>query len=347
MSTKSHPTDRFNKPSKELLVEMINKFNGVRLEPGQLVFGTPTLLQGDGLTSIPVKFRSDMGWSDEEQHIRYFRIEANRHPELRSLVVHSEYVADSASLLKLVFDQCGVVLEPDVVIVKEIYGGLEADQYNLSTRIATPHLTGFNTIIDEPWRPDPELDRNFRITFADEHLLYFGHLHVMVRPALVHLGQTIAKRMDFRAFYQDGNLNRPPVDIYLPKGRILVGEGQPDPEGPRSVEAYLYEQQAGPILAVEPGMAVLLTSLTGDSWVSQSGTVTDFNIYNSTILYNGLVSSQYSTDDPRYGYVMAIELGDACRNLSGLLRIGYRYSSSVTPANRQYNLAGSSALFNF
>lgn len=345
MSNCDSPLNRFNQPSKSLLVEMINKFNAVRLAPDQLFFGDPEVVQGDGLTSVTVKFRENMGWSKESRPVTYYRIEANRHEQLSHLVVHAEHLADDAALLKAIFDQCGVLLEPALIEITEIFGGLDADQADINNRITHPFLNGFDPAADVPFVPDPDLDRNFKITFKDKHLIFFGHLFVMARPALTLLGNTVARRMDFRDYYRDGIKGRPPVDLYIPQGRILVGEVITEQKQAKSVEAYLYEQKAGAITAVDSAMARILKGLTGDTWAYTPGTVSDFNIYNSTVLYNGLVTPEYSADDARYSYVMVIQLGDNCRNLSGLLRIGYRYSAPAVPGNRQINPASATPLF--
>lgn len=343
MSNCDYPLNRFNKPSKQLLVEMINKFNGARLEADQLLFGTPVPLQGDGKTSITVKFETDTGWSLESRIIIYYRIEANRHEQLKSLVIYAEYLGDNAAVLKAIFDQCGVLLEPDQIEVQEIFGGLEADQSDITNRITQPFLSGFDDVVDPPYMPDPDLDRNFKITFKDSHLLFFGYLHVMLRPAIELLGNNIARRMDFRDFYKDGVYGRPPVDLYIPEGRLLVAA--PQCTDVKKTEAYLYEQKAGPINALGSRIADVLVGLTGDVWHYSSDLVLDFNIYNSTILYNGLVTPEYSADDSRYSYVMVIELGSLCRNLSGKLRIGYRYSAPGVPTNHQFNPASATPLF--
>lgn len=345
MSNCEPPLNRFNRPSKSLLVEMINKFNAVRLDESQLIFTDPEVVHDDGLTQVKVKFRENMGWSAESRPVTYYRIEANRHEQLSRLVVHAEHLADDAALLKAIFDQCGVLLEPTLIEITEIFGGLEADQADINNRITKPFLSGFDGAAEVPFVPDPDLDRNFRITFKANHLIFFGHLYVMARPALTLLGNTVARRMDFRDYFQDGIKGRPPIDLYIPQGRILVGDVWLDQKQAKTVEAYLYEQKAGAITAVDSAMDKILKGLTGDVWAYTPGTVSDFNIYNSTVLYNGLVTPEYSADDSRYSYVMVIQLGDNCRNLSGLLRIGYRYSAPTVPGNRQINPASATPLF--
>ncbi|MNQ02305.1 hypothetical protein D3C85_149770 [compost metagenome] len=345
MSNCASPLNRFNKPSKQLLVEMINTFNGTQLVADQLTFSDPEALDTEGKTEVKLMFRTNLGWSDEQRPMTYYRIEANRHEDLKTLVINAEGISDDASLLQAIFDQCGVLLEPSHIQIQEIYGGLDADQADITTRVTQPFLNGFNKVVEPPFAPDPDLDRNFMITF-DDHLVFFGYLHVLVRPALALLGKTIARRMDFRDFYKDGSTGRPPIDLYLPQGRLFIAEFTKTPLGDaKQTAAYLYEQKSGPIVDVANRLTGVLFALTGDLWHYTPDTVSDFNFYNSTILYNGLVSPEYSVDDPRYSYVLVIELGDLCRNLSGKLRIGYRYSSTTTPANKQFNPASATPLF--
>lgn len=347
MSNSQYPLNRFNKPSKQLLVEMINKFNGVRLDPDLLIFGLPAMVQPDGFTEVTVKFKESTGWSRESRPVRYHRVEANRTPELRNMVIHLETFTDPQLVVKALFDQCGLLLEPELIEIQEIYGGLEADQSDINLRITNTHLTGFDETVGEPWVPDPDLDRNFRITFSSDHLIFFGTINVLVRPSIKLLGVNISRQMDLRQYYQDGNTNRPPVDLYQPKGTLLVSGLSSHLLEDKKTEAYLYEQKAGAIIEPASQMAELLSYLTGDTWQYTPEATLDFNIYNSTIIYNGLVSSEYTADDPRYSYVMVIELGALCRNLSGLLRIGYRYSSPEVPTNHQYNPASVKPIFQF
>ena len=346
MSNCASPLNRFNKPSKQLLVEMINAFNGVQLEADKLTFSDPEMLQADGKTEVKVMFRTNLGWSDEQRPVTYYRIEANRLEGLSHLVLNSDLIPDNAALLQAIFDQCGVLLEPELITIQEIYGGLTANQSDITNRVKKQFLQGFDEEPVQPFVPDPDTDRDFLITFKDNHLVFFGRIQVLVRPALKLLGTTIARRMDFRDFYKDGVYARPPIDLYIPQGRLLVDTHQSTPVGDgKQTQAYLYEQKAGAIVDIESQLASILMGLTGDAWDYTPNATVDFNIYNSTILYNGLVTPEYSADDSRYSYVMVIELGALCRNLSGKLRIGYRYAAPGVPANRQYNPASATPLF--
>jgi len=347
MSNSQYPLNRFNLPSKRLLVEMINKFNGVRLDPTQLVFGTPELLKDDGLTSVTVKFDDKMPWDQSTRPLQYYRVEANKHPDLSRMVIHSGPLVSDIGLINELLIQRGLYLEPGLVEIQEIYGGLEADQSDLNTRIVNAHLNGFNDVTEPPYTPNPDLDRNFKITFKPEHLVFFGHIYVMVRPVIALMDTTIARHMDFRAYYADGKGGRPPVDLYMPKGVLLMPDEPKALPGKLRAETYLYEQKVGPLTELNSLLATVLTDLTGDAWHYTPDAALDFNIYNSTITYNGLVSSEFNADDPRYGYVLCLELGDLCRNLSGVLRIGYRYSSSTVPTNQQYNPSSVTPIFSY
>lgn len=347
MSNIQYPLNRFDKPSKELLVGMINKYNGVRLDPKQLVFGKPTLLDGSGLTEVSIQFHESMGWSREQKPLTYHRIEANRMPDLRTLVIHQESYDGQDALLKAVFDQCGVLLEPELLDIQEVFGYVDEDQSQLAVVVVTTDLTGFTPTAEEELVIDPNGDRSFKLTFKEDHLVYFGYLHVVVRPALKLLNTTIARRMDFRQYYIDGNLHRPPVDLYVPHGRLLVGDTWPDRNEAKVVEAYLYELKPVQLSVLNGRLAEFLCEMTGDPWTYVADTPSAFNIYNSTISYNGLVSDVNSVGDPRYSYVLIIQLGSLCENLSGVLRIGYRYSSSQVPTNQQYNPASANPIFTF
>ena len=336
--------DRFNKPSKELLVNFINKKNNRGLSPDQLIFGTPVLKQEDGLSEVEISFDPSTGWSapDQKRTLGYFRtnleVELNKQP----LVVH---VAEEGTdiLLKAIEEQYGLVLEKDLVVVELV-------ARDVSDSAPVTEVPGFDPEAapeeSEEEVVPPYLDnRNYRITFKDEHLIFFGGLDVYTRRSLELLGNTIDSLIDLREFYRDGNFDLPKAEMFFEGGELYINEeNYPQYIDRKAAAALLYELPLGPIM-VESELATILRKLTGDPWVVEDAEYIDFNLYRSEVIYNGFVKVEYGLKKAAYNYVIAIKLGQPCANLTGYIKIGYQFSSSKIPGNIAENFASVMPLF--
>lgn len=333
---------RFSKKSKPLLVDYINRINNRALVPEQLEFGVPLLINDSGLSQVEISFSSTTGWDTAKRVLTYNRVDLNMILHNAPIVVHvPDYTPES--LYKAILEQYGVLIEPELVDLTLVTA-------SLNDAIFTPNLLGFQAAdsavsVEVPIEP-PYLDnRNYSLTFKDKHLIFFGSVQVMTRRSLDLLGTTIDSLMDLRAFYADGNFDRPPVDLYLPNSELKVSELELLTTERRMYESQLYSILPQTTIQVGTPLVPLLRQLTGDQWISADVSDQPFNVFGAEVLYNGFVNKDYSATDPAYNYLLALKLGNACTNLSGIIKIAYRYSDSKTPGNLPYDRASVPPIF--
>jgi len=336
------PISRFDKKSKALLVDYINRINNRLLKPEQLVFDTPVLINETGLSQVQVSAAANTGWDTSKRTLTYNRVDLKLTMHGQPLVVHVKQ-ATPASVIAALFEQYGLFIEPELVDLTLITTDISDAPLNMD-------LPGFDpangpVINVEPIEP-PYLDnQNYRMTFKPAHLIFFGEIEILTRRSLELLGTTIDSLMDLRQFYSDGNFNRPPIDLYVPAGEFKLDDVQMILTERRMYESQLYGIPEGQYLFESNVVAPLLRKLTGDPWVSVEVNDRAFNLYGSQVLYNGFVSKDYTVEDPAFNFVMVVALGRKCLNLSGIVKIAYRYSDSKTPGNLAYDHSSVPAIF--
>lgn len=274
---------------------MINYTNNRGLTSKQVDFGVPVAISGDGHTRIPVLFKETTGWSPLNEELTYIRSRLTDIPGCERLSIHSDYT-DEQGIFDDLFEQYGLKIEPEYVDLAEV----SHDEFG---------------------------SVNYLLTFVS-HPIFIGEIELQVRPSLELLGTSIGQLMDLREFYKTGSTARPPVDLYCPNGEMLLDSRVvPDRTVLNAYELALFSTLSdSPILAGTP-LVDILTSLTGDQWVCEAEAPSPFNLHNAIILYNGLRTEQYHVEAATFGYTMAIELSDFCENLSGVITIGYQYST--------------------
>lgn len=335
---------RFGKKSKDLLVDYINEHNNRLLAPDQLDFGTPSTMDDTGLTEIAVSFAPEMGWSDEKEIMAYYRVEPSLFLRGQPISIYVTGYSD-VEICNAIFEQYGLFIEPEFIT-------LELVTQSLPDITPVTDLPGFEPEDAEP-EPPVEMptpgyldNRNYKLTFKQTHLIFFGEVQVQTRRAMQSLGNPIDSLIDLRQFYTDGNMGVPPVDLLIPKGELYVTrEYYPALEQIRSDESYLYGLKAGQVISLAPPITRILSNLTGDDWIS-SPDANDFNLYGSTVIYNGFVSKDQTLEESGYNWVVAIELDARCTNLTGIVKIGYRYASDKVPGNNPFNQSSVPPLFN-
>lgn len=326
---------RYNKPSKELFVDYINDLNSRRLSPTQLVFGIPIQLTPDGISKVSVKFATELGWSTEEEFLTYRRVELSNLLRDMPITIHvAEH--ETSDILKAIKEQWGILLEESLITLAPAPTSIAV----IAPVTDLPGFTAEDGVDDPPFLPSEE-NRDYILTFKAEHLIFFGQIKVQTRPSIKLLGTTIDSLMDLRLYYYDGTFDKPPVDIYIPNGELLLSDEVVECGERRHYESWLYVVKESGDDAVENVVSSyltrLLTQLTGDVWISDPTMRTDFNLSGLRVLYNGFVSKEHPVTNHAYNYVIALELSSLCSNLSGILKIGYRYSDSRTPGNLSYN----------
>lgn len=328
---------RFSKPSKELLVDYINSKNSRQLTSAQLNFANPVLQDPTGLSTIEVTFANSTGWSSEVQKLTTYRVDLQAVLEGNPLVVYVTENTDDA-ILAAIRTQYGLLLEKELVTIQLIERSLEESAEVTDVGSFDPADSSAPVVVD--MTPTPYLDNlNYTVTFSNDHLIFFGQLQVCTRRALTLMGKDIDSLLDLREFYSDCNYGLPKVDLLIQNGELYVTKGSFPYVVQRKVwNTRLYAYKTDDVIPADDLIAQLVQALEGSAWVSKP-TRMSFNLYGSKILYNGFVSTDYSLGDAAYNYVLALELSDYCDNLTGVVKIGYQFSSSEVPGNITNNRA--------
>jgi len=321
-------TSRYDKPSKDILVDFINAHNNTRFAPTDLFFGDPVAKSPYGLTEVQLRLNSELGFQDQPKTLTYWRVDIQDAARQSSLTIHSTDQTKEG-LIKALFKQCGLYLESDLVDFTQIPQPI---QENLSI----PDLDGFDPGSGGNSELPEAGNMTFRLSFSDQHLIFIGELTVHVRPSITLLDKGIDSRMDLRAFYADGRTDLPPVDLLIPKGELYVSEDVFPTSLRRKIELVLYSYKTDTQLGVENTLPQLLHSLTHDAWVSVDRDA-PFNLYGATVVYNGFVTVDEPLTCESYNYVLCLRLSNRCSNLRGLLKIGYRYASSQVPGDQKFD----------
>lgn len=331
--------NRFNKPSKELLVEYINSKNNRGLRADQLIFGKPVLKDRDGTSEVEISFDPSTGWpTDQKRLFAFIRLELEYLLNLKPLVVHVSEDGEDA-LLTAIREQYGLLLEKDLLSIEVVTKSFADNTQNSD-------IAGFDPEDApevEPEEPPPPAyldNRNYRITFSDDHLIFFGGFDVFTRRSIDLLGKNIDSLLDLREFYADGNFDLPKADLIFPNGELYVNDNSyPAYIDRKAVNAQLYDIKAGTYISEVSRLPAILRKLTGDPWNVTDERGIDFNLDHAEVIYNGFVKTDYSLEDSAYNYVLAIQLGHRCANLTGIVKIGYQFSSSKVPGNLSQNFA--------
>lgn len=323
---------RFNKKTKDLLVDFINARNNRGFDPGQFEFGDPVAVNDLGVTSLKFKFRDELGWGDDKHAFTYVRQDVNHLLGNAAIVIH---VPDNseAAIINALLEQYGWLVEPEFV-------EFEIVTRDITTTAPNVELPGFDAEESDETIPEPlppALDnRNYVMRFKPENLIYYGEVKIFTRKSIVLLGQTIDSLLDLRAYYAPGHFQLPFVDMFANKGTFYVTDEKLGYELRRSWEAALYGLAVGDVFADTSIFPALLTKLTGDPWHGDNKPG-PFNLCSGKVIHNGFVSKDYNVCDPAFNYVLAVELGHLCDNLQGILKIAYRFSSSKDPGSLRYD----------
>lgn len=319
---------RFSLPGKDLLVGFLNRKNNLQIKVDQLeVRGDPIPRSDDGETLLKVKFLPPFEHPAHSAvaELLYYRISIAE--QLMGMSI-SVYVSahDKTSLLDAIFEQAGLYLEPDLVDIDELDQDIETSAPNQQLNGFAPDQSADPE--EEPLNPPALQNKTYLVTISPKHLMFYGSFELKTREALRTAPKDIDSLLDLRRWYATNPGDRYPIDLIIPGGELCLGD-IPDVKAVRQWESELYKIKTGAIFGNTadslPAVEVILSALTGVTWINENR-FADYNLMHAKVIYNGRVSAANSFPDPSYSYVLAIELAGMCTNVSGILKIGYRYS---------------------
>lgn len=304
---------RYDKPSDELFLDIINYTNNSAFQAGQLVFGTPEVIDGS-LTAVRVKPTDNVGWTGAAL-VRYRRLDLGRALNFTPMIDTSDTTPEG--ILAALNAQYSLFLEIDKVTVTEV-------PRQLNVQVSTTGLTGFDTADAPDVPPAVPFDegvKDFVITVASDHLIWFGSARVYVRPVLELMGRTIKQRLAMMDYFNQTDAAK--VAIELAVNRAI--DATP-------VAASIKKLKKGDVLTELTPFVEIARRLTGDAWVSNAS-VRPFNVYQSKVLYNGFNQGEYFSGFASYSHVLAVELSEYCGNLAGTWLIHYHDPEAFTLSN--------------
>ncbi len=320
-----HPTktglgNRFSQPAKVTLISWINEKNNRGFSPSQFTFRDPIKIDYDGTVDIPFIY-NDTG---EESKLRVQRINIGLVPGLQDIVIHSTAFTVQ-SILDSIYEQYGIYLDPNMVDVK-------LNKITLDTALDDGILDGFDIGGRGKYSDgSPRLELlDCTITMLDNHLIYEGQMFLKIRKSLLTNTDTISRLLNLREFYSQSDELKPYIETYQPSGLWAVEESNKYVR--REIESRLYSIGKSNIVDYDL-LANIMTTITGREWYS-SHEETEFNVYGSQVLYNGLSSEHPGVGPITHSYLLILELSDEhCSNFQGRIHLAYRYSTPSHPGS--------------
>lgn len=297
---------RYDKPEKEVLLDILNHTNKTRFESIQLSFRDLVRVDaalGCRVTIVPEAWT---GWTQSEFFF-YDRLDLQDTFKNCPLVVDVVSI-DQTTILEALKEQCNVWFDADKV-------SITAAPRPLSVVFANVNLNTLQAPTvdqEEPVQPTQPEEIDFVLSTAPDSLIWFGQIKVLVRPSGFLLGESVSKRLNLRKWFHETLSEKVAVELAIPK----TIDGTPHSTFLSSMKVGDYINET----SMFPGVA---RSLTKDEWVSVVDQVSDFNLYGAKIIYNGVNTNNFFTGQSRLSRVLAVELSDSCRNLEGVWLIAY------------------------
>lgn len=315
------PIDRYGKPMNELLVDYINHQNNRSFKVSDLTFLTP-IQNVNGTVSTGITFSDTSGLPTEEVvYLEYTREKIQDIIPNGQITVHS-VDHEPASVRLAIQEQYGLYLDMDAIslvadpVEPEPDPGTEDPDLPIDDGSGTD--SGDGSVIDGDEGVPPTSTTWYTLTYLNTHLLFEGAIRVRVEPSIQLLGTTISRLLDIRSYYTDVEAGKYPTELYMNDFQWM--------EGPQATWLFKMDPEDIPYAMV----AQRLSEVTGDPWVNSIASL-PFNVYGITVLYNGLVTTEYP-GDIKYPYICVFKLSDEfCDNLTGVITVYYRNDQPQKP----------------
>lgn len=291
---------RYDKPTEEVLLDILNYTNKTAYESRQLSFGPPLAL-GDTLTQLVISPTDNVSWQ-KKATVKYNRLNLGETFEQTPLVIDTPD-QDITTILRALKDQCRVLFGADEVTLVQ-------DTSELANVLTHTVLAASAEDAAEPVVNDQVY--NYRLTAAYGNLIWVGETPVFVRQTQELMGRDIRTDLAIRHYFAETRSRKVAIELIVDNTKTAD-----------DFAALLKKFPAGSKLPASTPFVNVGKFLTGDTWVSGKERA-PFNLYEARVLYNGLNSGEYFTGQRKHSHVLALELSEACTNLSGIWLIPYR-----------------------
>lgn len=279
------------KTPESLLFDLINSANNTPFEEGHIRFGPPAV-RGDGRCDVVVTAVESSNWKGSVT-VNYKRLDM------------TYFFASRGVLLAIGTDEFVDSVKPENIIT-ELYR-----QYGLFFRLDEIFLS----FIDQPDPQDPNTIRHyFTITPHPTHLVWEGTMigeYKVVDPTSEAITSV---NLDGMNNPEGSSLTTFPLEyIYYDK---LDGTAYKDQLN-ALVEGFIFSDAT-------QGLWGLGQQLTGDIWTYTNVPTEEYNIYNASVMYNGVNDGEWGIDNSVYANVLVIKVsGGYNLKVAGHLVIPY------------------------
>jgi len=275
-----------NRPSFDLVVDLINVANTLALNDAKVTFGVPSALEDDesGLnTGLNVKAISGAGYRGAVD-VKYNRLD-----------------------LALLFKNIAVNLNVDLSSVpspttKDLLGTLNT-KYGLGITI--------DEVVDAPVDITGEGPHTHTIT-AQDSLAYIGALTLTIGP-----DADVGERLDTVVLVTNLNgLLYPNTDTTKAQAREYSWGVDASP-----ISAYLQVRVVDEVIS-DNSLAVELNKIVSDTWIYDAAAA-DYNTAGAKVIYAGPNSADKDANQ-KWARIVQFQLDDAlCANVGGVITLGY------------------------
>lgn len=275
-----------NRPSFDLVVDLINVANTLALNDAKVTFGVPSALEDDesGLnTGLNVKAISGAGYRGAVD-VKYNRLD-----------------------LALLFKNIAVNLNVDLSSVaspttKDLLGTLNT-KYGLGITI--------DEVVDAPVDITGEGPHTHTIT-AQDSLAYIGTLTLTIGP-----DADVGERLDTVVLVTNLNgLLYPNTDTTKAQAREYSWGVDASP-----ISAYLQVRVVDEVIS-DNSLAVELNKIVSDTWIYDAAAA-DYNTAGAKVIYAGPNSADKDANQ-KWARIVQFQLDDAlCANVGGVITLGY------------------------
>jgi len=303
---------RYDKPSRNVFLDILNYSNNTAFELAQLDIGLPVAVDHT-LTSVLVKPSDNVSWT-QEVPLRYHRLDLRQTFGRIPLVIDAPDNEPSTILLAL-REQYGLYFDADQI-------SLVQAERKLDSAVVSEQLTAFGsadvTEVVIPGEPDPRStgEDDFTITALPTNLIWVGAVDVLVRRTFPLLNRNIRTGLAVRQYFHDTRQHKVPVELIVEKTADATAH---------SAKIKLLKKDS--FLQGTSKFNEVAKALTGDDWVIQTQAA-DFNLMGAKVIHNGFNVGEFYTGFARFSHVLVLELGELCNNLSGFWAIQYNDAES-------------------
>lgn len=310
---------RYNKPAKQMLLDILNETNRTAFEQWQVTFGVPyPILEpapqlliknlnaydnhrptGGTLTGIVVSPTPESGWKRPAELTYRRSVIQDKFISIPFVIYCTEY--EDELILKALSEQYGLYLDKELV-------DISFETVDLNSVLYQTHM---GSILETDSCADfvQPVAYTAVIKMRPEHPIYIGEIYVFIREAVQFLDRDITTTLQVLRYLGPERHNKMPAEMILPNNRF--------------VDHDYVMRNLKPGDLVDRWILDTAKAITHDRWVFTPEPA-PFNLYGTKVIYNGLNTGEVYIDDPKVSNILIVEFSEEhSANIQGQWVIGY------------------------